>query len=109
VKVRYSVEGRAEANKEVQWWRENRRDNPDKAYRELLDVIALIEKGPKVHKPYGRLAGELVWRRLTATTRLHVYTDDGRLRDLGRALPQQPPLNSPDTRCCPLGRAVEVR
>lgn len=57
----------------MQWWRETRRNNPDKAYRELLDVIALIEKAPKVHKPYGRLAGELVWRRLTPTTRLHVY------------------------------------
>lgn len=73
MKVRYSVEGRAQAKKEVEWWRQNRPDNPDKAYRELLDVIELIEKAPKVHKPYGRVAGELVWRRLTATTRLQVY------------------------------------
>jgi hypothetical protein len=77
VKVHYTVEGRAEAKKEIRWWRENRRDNPEKAYRELLDVIELIKKAPTVHKPYGRLADELVWRRPTATTRLHVhYTVD---------------------------------
>jgi len=73
VTVRYSVEGRAEAKKEIKWWRENRRDNPEKAYQELLGVIELLKRAPKVHKPYGRLDGELVWRRLTATTRLHVY------------------------------------
>lgn len=40
---------------------------------QLQETIARIRNMPRVHKPYGRLDGELVWRMMTASTRLHVY------------------------------------
>jgi hypothetical protein len=47
---------------------------------ELAEAIERIRSMPKVHKPYGRLDGELVWRIRTPVTDLHVYytVDDQR-------------------------------
>ena len=73
MKVRYTARGRAEAKKEVSWWRRNREDCPERVFEELQEAISRIKRMPKVHKPYGRLAGELVWRMQTPSTRLHVY------------------------------------
>ncbi|HTM45496.1 MAG TPA: hypothetical protein VL137_11100, partial [Polyangiaceae bacterium] len=68
-----TIRGRADARSEHLWWKENRPDCPDKVLDELADVIERIGRMPKVHKPYGRLAGELIWRIKTAVTALHVY------------------------------------
>jgi hypothetical protein len=73
VKVRFTVRGRAQAKKEIEWWRANRQDCPERVFEELQEAISRIRSMPRVHKPYGRLDGELVWRMMTLSTRLHVY------------------------------------
>lgn len=37
MKVRYTIEGRAEAKKEIEWWREQRRDCPERAFEEIRE------------------------------------------------------------------------
>jgi hypothetical protein len=73
VKVRYTPRGRALAKKEITWWRENRKECPERVYDELQEVIRRIPKLGKSMKPHARLDGELVWRLLTRSTRLQVY------------------------------------
>lgn len=73
MKIKVSPRAKARIRKEDTWWRENRRDAPDKFKQALANTFLRILKAPAITNPWAEVDGEPVWRIYMPETRHHLF------------------------------------